>query len=130
MSIPTSIAPWLSVQDGEQATGFYKSAFSAVETYRLKMPDGGLIVKLSVDGAEFWVSSESPGNSNVNPEPVGGKSVRMILTVANPDELFAQAIAAGASQVFPVSEGHGWRVGRLVDPFGLHWEIGHPLSAK
>ena len=52
----------------------------------------------------------------------------MILTVANPDAVFAQALAAGASEVFPVGEGHGWRLGRLVDPFGLHWEIGHQLA--
>ena len=63
-------------------------------------------------------------------QSLGGDSVRIILTVADPDALFARALAAGASQVFPVSEGHGWRVGRLTDPFGLHWELGHPLVAK
>ena len=52
----------------------------------------------------------------------------MIWTVADPDTAFARAIAAGASVVFPVGEGYGWRVGRLVDPFGHHWEIGHELE--
>ena len=52
----------------------------------------------------------------------------MILTVPQPDELFGRALAAGASEVFPVGEGHGWRLGRLVDPFGHHWEIGRPLA--
>jgi PhnB protein len=51
----------------------------------------------------------------------------MILTVADPDTVFAQALVAGASEVFPVGEEHNWRLGRLADPFGLHWEIGHPL---
>jgi PhnB protein len=51
----------------------------------------------------------------------------MILTTAAPDALFDQALKAGATQIFPVGEEHGWRLGRLVDPFGLHWEIGHPL---
>jgi len=23
---------------------------------------------------------------------------------------------------------YGWRVGRLIDPFGHHWEIGKPLK--
>jgi len=67
----------------------------------------------------------APGN-----ESVGGGSIRMILTVADPDTLFAQALAAGASEIFPVGEGHGWKLGRLVDPFGLHWEIGHPLASE
>jgi PhnB protein len=52
----------------------------------------------------------------------------MILTVADPDAVFAQAVKAGASVVFPVGEEHGWRLGRVVDPFGLHWEIGRPLN--
>jgi PhnB protein len=113
-----SIAPWLTVRDGARAVEFYKSAFEATEVYRFEDPSGGLVVRLSVAGAEFWISAE----------PVGGGSVRMILTVADPDGVFAQALAAGASEVFPVGEGHGWRLGRLVDPFGLHWEIGHQLA--
>ena len=124
----TSIAPWLSVRDGARAVAFYKSAFEATEVYRLEDPSGGLVVRLSVAGAEFWLSAEPPKDSAPSAEPVGGGSVRMILTVADPDGVFAQALAAGASEVFPVGEGHGWRLGRLVDPFGLHWEIGHQLA--
>jgi PhnB protein len=49
----------------------------------------------------------------------------MILTVADPDAIFAQARKTGAAEV-PVSEEHDWRV---ADPFGHHWEIGHQLTA-
>jgi PhnB protein len=129
-AIPSSIAPWLSVRNGMIAVEFYKSAFGAVETYRLEIPGGGLVVKLSVNGAEFWLSSESTDEIILSPESVGGNSVRMILTVADPDTLFDQALKAGAVQIFPVGEDHGWRLGRLVDPFGLHWEIGHPLKTE
>ncbi len=125
--IPTSIAPWLSIKNSLKAVDFYKSAFGAIETYRLEAPDGGLVVKLSVDGAEFWVSGGSPAENNSSAEAVGGDSVRMILTVKDPDALFAQALRAGASQIFPIQEDYGWRLGRLADPFGLHWEIGHLL---
>lgn len=52
----------------------------------------------------------------------------MILTVEDPDSLFEQAISAGATVVAAVYEDHGWRVGRVADPFGHHWEIGKPLS--
>jgi len=128
--IPTSIAPWLSVRNGLKAVEFYKSAFGAVETYRLEIPDGGLVVKLSIDGAEFWVSGDSADIDGLRPESLGGESVRIILTVTNPDVFFEKALKAGASQIFAVGEDHGWRLGRLVDPFGLHWEIGHPLKTE
>lgn len=122
-----TIAPWLSVRNGAQAIAFYKAAFGATEAYRLEDPGGGVVVKLSVDGAEFWVSGGSPEAATASPESVGGGTVRMILTVADPDAAFAQALKAGATEVFPVGEEYGWRLGRVVDPFGLHWEIGHQL---
>jgi PhnB protein len=53
----------------------------------------------------------------------------MILTVTDPDAVFARALAAGALSVIAVEEAHGWRLGRVVDPFGHHWEIGRPLVA-
>ncbi len=125
-SIPTSLAPWLTVQNGVSAVEFYKSAFGAVETYRLETPDG-LIVKLSVDSAEFWISG---GSSHENLKtPLGGETIRMILVVADPYTLFSKALKAGAIEIFPIGDDHGWRLGRLVDPFGLHWELGHPLQS-
>ena len=126
--ISTSIAPWLSVSNGSKAVNFYKAAFGAKETYRLEMPDGGLVVKFSIDGAEFWLSADSSDKDGATLAPLGGDNLRIILTVADPDRLFDQALKAGATQVFPVGEEHGWRLGRLTDPFGLHWEIGHPVE--
>lgn len=128
--IHSSIAPWLTVSGGAKAIEFYKSAFGATEVYRYDSPTGGTVVRLSVNGAEFWVSEDSAPAAEPTAQPLGGNSVRIILTVADPDPLFARALTAGASEIFPISEGHGWRVGRLADPFGLHWEIGHPLPTK
>ncbi len=125
-AVPTSIAPWLSVNSTAKAVAFYVSAFGAIETYRLEDPEGNAVVKLSVDGAEFWLSDSVPGNKE--PEVVGGGSVRMILTVADPDAVYKQAMEAGATEVFPVVEEHGWILGRLIDPFGLHWEIGRQVD--
>jgi PhnB protein len=51
----------------------------------------------------------------------------MVLVVNDPDAAFARAVAAGASVVREVNNEHGWRLGRLVDPYGHHWEIGKPL---
>lgn len=49
--------------------------------------------------------------------------------VSGKDAAFARALEGGASQVHPLGEEHGWRVGRVVDPFGHHWEIASQLSA-
>ena len=125
--LPTTIAPWLCLRGGARAVDFYKKAFGAVELFRLDAGDS-VVAKLSVDGAEFWLSDESPEHHNYSPETLGGITTRIILTVADPDAVFARAIAAGAKEVFPVGDEHGWRIGRVVDPFGHHWEIGRPLK--
>ena len=122
-----SIEPWLTIKNGEEAVKFYKTAFNATETYRLQDPDGGLVVRLSVNGAGFWISGAASDGNNIN-TPLGGNDVRMILIVDDPDPFFARALKAGGTEIFPVGEGYGWRLGRLADPFGLHWEIGHQLS--
>ena len=57
---PCTIAPWLSVRKSAQAVEFYKVAFGATEAFRLEDAGGGVVARLSVGGAEFWVSEESP----------------------------------------------------------------------
>src|SRR5258705_13478955 len=114
-TIKTSITPWLSVRNCARAVNFYKSAFGAIETYRLETPGGGLVIKLSVNGAEFWGSGESPGNDITSPESIGGGSVRMILKVANPDALFAQAFGEGAKKIYSLGEKNGWGLGGLEE---------------
>jgi len=127
MTIHCSISPWLSVRGSAQAVEFYKAAFDASEVYRLEGGDKGIVARLSIAGAEFWLSEESPPHGNFSPDSLSGSSVRMILTVPDPDAVFDRTLTAGATEVHPVEEMHGWRVGRLVDPFGHHWEIGRPL---
>lgn len=120
------IEPWFTVADGEEAVAFYKSAFGAVETYRLPAPEAGVVVRLSVNGAAFWVSGDSElAEKN---SPLGGGNSRMILITSEPEPIFEMALKSGATEVFPVGEDHGWKLGRLIDPFGLHWEIGHQVS--
>lgn len=121
--IPTSLAPWFDIDNAPQAVTFYKDAFGATETYRLEM-DGGLVVQLSVDGAAFWVSGNT-GDSGKTADV--HQKMRMILTVSDPDACFEKALRAGAKELSPVNNAHGWRTGRFLDPFGFQWEIGRPL---
>ena len=124
----TAITATLSVRNGRRAIDFYKAAFGATELFRVEDDGGAVVARLSVAGAEFWLADESPANQNFSPESLGGCSVRMLLIVEDPDALFRQAVAAGATEVAPIYEGHGWRLGRIVDPFGHHWEIGKQVG--
>jgi PhnB protein len=121
--VEPSIAPWLSVADGPGAVDYYTAAFGAVERYRLEDDTGRVVVaQLAIGQADFWLQ-EDPDASPA----VGGGSIRMILTVHDPESVFSQAVMAGATQITPVADGHGWRIGRLADPFGHQWEVGKPL---
>jgi len=122
-----AIAPMLSVRNGVRAIEFYKAAFGAIELYRIDNDAGQVVARLSAAGAEFWLADESPEYFNFSPESLGGGSVRMVMIVEDPDAAFERAVAAGATVVWPVSnQDYGWRLGRIVDPFGHHWEIGKP----
>jgi PhnB protein len=124
----TTIAPMLSVRSGAKSIEFYKAAFGADELFRVDDESGAVVARLSVGAAEFWVADESPEHLNFSPESLGGGTVRMVMIVGDPDAIFDRAVAAGATVVWPVGDQHGWRLGRIVDPFGHHWEIGKPLS--
>ena len=121
----TAITATLSVRDWAKAIDFYQSAFGAEVLYRV---DEGGVAQLAVSGAEFWVAEESPENLNFSPESLGGCSVRMLLIVEEPAAVCRQAIAAGAREISPVADAHGWRIGRIVDPSGHHWEIARKLT--
>lgn len=123
-----TVAPMLSVRDGARAVEFYKKAFDARELFKIEAPDGAVVGQLAVGQSDFWLADESPEHLNFSPETLGGATARMVMVVDDPDAAFAQAVAAGATVVQPVADQpYGWRVGRVVDPFGHHWEIGKPL---
>ena len=124
----TGIAAMLSGRNGAKAVDFYKAAFDASELFRLDGDGGSVVAQLAGGGAQFWVADESPEHLNFSPESLGGGSVRMVMTVDDPDAVFDRAVAAGATVVSPVKKDYGWRLGRVVDPFGHHWEIGKPLG--
>jgi PhnB protein len=122
----TQILAQLSVRRGPEAIEFYKGAFGAVVDYQVG--DTEIVAQLSVGEATFWVADESPANANFSPETLGGGTVRMLLIVDDPDAAIARAVQAGATEVYAAADEHGWRLGRIADPFGHHWEIGKPLG--
>jgi PhnB protein len=115
----------LSVRRGPEALKFYAAAFGAVVDYQVG--DEEIVAQLSIGDAVFWVSDEAPDVGNFSPETVGGCTCRLLLQADDPDAVVERAVSAGATLVYPCEDQHGWRLGRVLDPFGHHWEIGKPL---
>ena len=126
---PTSVVAELSVRSGRAAVEFYKQAFGAVEVYRVGGTDQheSVVSQLAIGTASFWVADEAPAHKNFSPQSLGGATTRLLLVVGDPDATIERAVGAGAIVIHPVSEQHRWRLGRIRDPFGHHWEVGRPL---
>jgi PhnB protein len=124
------LQPELWVDDGAAAIAFYERGFGASVDYLLKGPEPtDVVAQLSVGGARFWLSTASEELRRFSPDSIGGATGRVLLVIADPDALAASALGAGATLLSEVGEEHGWRLGRLRDPFGHEWEIGHPLGS-
>jgi PhnB protein len=124
----TSIQPELSVDRASAAVAFYEAAFGATVMHRVG-EDDDIVAQLRVDEAAFWVTAANASMRRLSPNAIGGTTSRTLLVVENPEQIVLQAAAAGAKEVSAVEDEHGWRLGRIVDPFGHEWEIGKPLGA-
>ena len=120
------IEPQLWIDRASEAVAFYCAGFGATTLHRVGEGDD-IVVQLAVGEARFWVSG-SLGDERFSPNAIGGRTSRTLLVVDHPDDLFDRALRAGATGTSPVSEEHGWRVGRIIDPYGHEWEIGKPLG--
>jgi PhnB protein len=124
----TSIQPELWVDSPREALAFYIAAFDATVLHQVGEGDD-IVAQLSIGEAAFWVAPVSTTMKRFSPRGIDGATSRILLVVDDPDAVFRQALAAGATESSPVQSEHGWRVGRIIDLFGHEWEIGVPLGA-
>src|SRR5262245_5388272 len=117
----TSVQPELWVEDAREALTFYGAAFGATVLHLVGDGDD-IVAQLAVGDAVFWVAPVSPAMKRLSPRTVDGATSRTLLVVDDPDAVAQQAVRAGAQELSPVGDEHGWRVGRIVDPFGQEWE--------
>ena len=123
----TAIQPELWVDDGLAALAFYESAFGARVLHRVGEGED-IVAQLAIGEAVFWIATTGSSTERLVPRAIGAATGRVLLVLDDPDSVFARAVAAGAHSRSPVADEHGWRVGRVVDPFGHEWEIGRPPS--
>ena len=118
------------VRYGREAVAFYEAAFGAQTCVRFggtdELPE--VVAQLQVGSTRFWVEDESPEHGNFSPQTLAGATTRLLLVAGDPAPAVGRALAAGAREVHPVAGVYGWLLGRVVDPFGHHWEIGRPLG--
>jgi len=124
----TSIQPELWIDRAAAAVAFYQAAFSATVLHLVGEGDD-IVAQLAVGDAAFWVASADSSPGRFSPHSIGGATSRILLVVEDPDVVLRQAVGAGGAEASPVGDEHGWRLGRMVDPFGQEWEIGRPLGA-
>jgi PhnB protein len=128
--VDVDLQPELWVGDTAAAVRYYERAFGAVVEYRVGSPDDADgVVQLSVSGARFWLAGCSEQLGRFDAASIGGATARFLLVVEDPQSVTDAGVGAGAKLTGPVTEEHGWLLGRVVDPFGHEWEIGRPLGA-
>jgi PhnB protein len=112
-----TLTPNMIVEEAEQAIAFLKSAFGAVENYRLTLSDGTIThCELALGDSILNLGTAMQG------WPAHGLVAQLF--VEDSDALFARAVRAGATVVMPMTDMFfGSREGRVSDPFGNVWTI-------
>jgi PhnB protein len=120
-----TITPYLAVENASEAIDFYQRAFGAQERVRMDGPGGAIMhAELQVGDSMIMLSDPFPQSSTTPPKQLGGTSVSIFAYVENIDDVYKQAIDAGASSLMePDDMFWGDRFGSVQDPFGHSWTI-------
>ena len=118
------LTPALCVDGASDAIDFYTTVLCAKE--RLRFEDGGKVghAELELDDSLLMISDEYPEIGVVGPKTLGGTAVSLNVYVEDVDATFAAALAAGATELRPVTEQfYGDRAGQFLDPWGHRWGV-------
>jgi PhnB protein len=126
-----SVTPSLTVSPCAEAIEFYTRAFAAVETApRMTGPDGRVAhAEIRIGDTIVMLSDESPESPTRSPRTAGATTAVMFIYTDDVDVMWERAIAAGATQIFPLElQFYGDRGGRIEDPFGHQWGLGQHVE--
>jgi PhnB protein len=125
-----TITPHLVVNGAAQAVEFYKNAFDAQVLGVHYTPDGKVMhAEIKIGDSKVMLADEFPGMGSPSPKTLGGSCVVLNLYSDHVDQLFDQAVKAGATTTMPLSNQFwGDRYGQLKDPFGHVWALGQHVE--
>lgn len=120
-----SIQPYLHVRGAVQAMEFYKKAFGATEVMRMPTPDGRIQhAEMRFGDSVVMLADEYPERSIYSPAHFGGATSSLMFYVENCDQVYQQAVGAGAKSLRePADQFYGDRMAGVEDPFGFQWWI-------
>jgi uncharacterized glyoxalase superfamily protein PhnB len=121
---------YMCVKKADDAVEFYCRAFGAVEHMRLTEPGGRVgHVQIKLGEHVVMLAEEFPEYGILAPRPNERLPFCIHLHVDDADEAMRAAVAAGGTVVREVADQfYGERTGRMRDPFGYEWLLGHSIE--
>ena len=115
-----TVTPYLIVKPAVELVDFVKQAFGAVESFRATGSAGGLHCEVKIGDSVVMIG----GGPTFEPRPAA-----IHLYVSDVDEVYARAVAAGATSLAaPSDQEYGERVAGLKDIGGNEWYIAKPFD--
>jgi PhnB protein len=107
------------------AIDFYAKAFGAQEKFRMTGKEGQIHhAEIQIGDSCIMMADEHPRVEAFSPGHYGGSPVSLLIYTANCDEMYKQAISAGATSVREsADQPYGDRMSGVKDPFGYKWWI-------
>ncbi len=120
-----AVTPYLVVQGAAKAIDFYKKVFGAQEIMRMPGPGGKVMhAEIKIGDSIVMLADEHPEMDARSPQAFGGTPVSLMVYVPDVDDVFKQAVSAGAKELRPVKDQfYGDRSGTISDPFGHKWTV-------
>jgi len=118
-----TITPYVTVPEAAEMIEFVKSAFGAQELMRDTGSAGGIHAEVRIGDSMMMIGGGSAFRGTPTP-------TMFQYYVPDVDEVYARAVAAGATVQLRLIEDHGDRFGVVQDPFGNDWIISRHLGAK
>jgi uncharacterized glyoxalase superfamily protein PhnB len=118
-SASRTVTPVLHLENAVAHLEFFKRALGAVEETRATGPSGELRygrIRVGDAAIELGEGAPMPGS--------------FMLYVADPDGMYQQAIAAGATSIMPLSDAPYGRVGGVQDAVGNQYFFTRPATAN